>query len=446
MMPGPGRKPKKKGRARKGTGSIYWSEKHQCYVGQISLGTDSNGKRIRPTFYGKTVEEVQRQIDEVKKDVLLGQYVPAQRITVEQHFKDWLRTKRPPNTSPTTFSKYRAVVENHIIPRLGRFPLRELDHLRLNAFYELLADQGLSQRYQFDVANVLKAGLADAVRKNLIPKNPAEIATAPKDDDKEARFLTEDEVQRFLLAAKGLWMEQFFVVLLHTGLRAGEALGLPWSAVDLDAATLTVRQGMVEVDGVPTITGVKTKTSRRTISLPAQAVAALRQQWRKQLEAKLAAGPQWSNPHDLVFSNRVGGFMTRSNIYRRDLRRALNGAAVLAAAKRYGCNPQETLALNAPHLPARPLRAGDGIMLPDGRQGEILPGDLMENVGLHTFRHTHAALLLSQGVQLYTVSRRLGHASISITADLYGHLMPGVDEAAASAMEAIGGRLAAEMS
>src|SRR5690554_250651 len=63
-MPGPGRKPKKKGRARKGTGSIYWSEKHQCYVGQISLGTDSNGKRIRPTFYGKTVEEVQRQIDE----------------------------------------------------------------------------------------------------------------------------------------------------------------------------------------------------------------------------------------------------------------------------------------------------------------------------------------------------------------------------------------------
>ena len=63
--------------------------------------------------------------------------------------------------------------------------------------------RGLSQRYQFDVANVLKAGLADAVRKNLIPKNPAEIATAPKDDDKEARFLTEDEVQRFLLAAKG---------------------------------------------------------------------------------------------------------------------------------------------------------------------------------------------------------------------------------------------------
>jgi len=122
-MPGPGRKPKKKGRARKGTGSIYWSEKHQCYVGQISLGTDSNGKRIRPTFYGKTVEEVQRQIDEVKKDVLLGQYVPAQRITVEQHFKDWLRTKRPPNTSPTTFSKYRAVVENHIIPTPRSVPI-----------------------------------------------------------------------------------------------------------------------------------------------------------------------------------------------------------------------------------------------------------------------------------------------------------------------------------
>src|SRR5690606_2144086 len=131
---------------------------------------------------------------------------------------------------------------------------------------------------------------------------------------------------------------------------------------------------MVEVNGVPTIAGVKTKNSRRTISLPAQAVAALRQQRRKQLEAKLAAGPRWSNPHDLVFSNTVGGFMTRSNVYRRDLRRALNGAAVLAAAERYGCNPQETLALHAPQLPLRPLRAGNGNELLDGRQGQLLTG------------------------------------------------------------------------
>ena len=117
---------------------------------------------------------------------------------------------------------------------------------------------------------------------------------------------------------------------------------------------------------------------------------------------------------------------------------------MLAAAKRYGCDPKETLTLNARHLPARLLRVGDGIRLPGEKQGEIVAEDIMENVGLHAFRHTHAALLLAQGVQLYTVSRRLGHASIAITADLYGHLMPGVDEAAASAMEAIGSRLAVE--
>lgn len=444
-MPGPGRKPEQR-RSRKGTGSIYWSEKHQCYVGQLSLGTDADGKRIRPTFYGKTKAEVQRQMDEAKKDVLLGQYVPPERITVKQHFEDWLRTKRPPNTAETTFNKYRSVVDNHIIPDLGRFLLRELDHRRLNAFYELLETKGLSQRYRYDVASILSMGLEDAVRKNLLPKNPVEAAAPPKQEDKEARFLTEDEIQRFLLAAKGLWTEQLFTVLLHTGLRAGEALGLPWSAVDLDAATLTVRQGMVEVDGVPTLTGVKTKNSRRTISLPVQAVAALRQQRRKQLEAKLAAGPRWDNPHNLVFSNRAGGFMTRSNIYRRDLRRALNGAAVLAAAERYGCDPQETLALNRPHLPARALRVGDGILLPGGGQGEILAGDLMEDVGLHTFRHTHAALLLSQGVHLYVVSQRLGHASISITADLYGHLQPGVDKAAAAALEQISERWSFENS
>src|SRR5690606_6960919 len=162
-MPGPGRKPEQR-RSRKGTGSIYWSEKHQCYVGQLSLGTDADGKRIRPTFYGKTKAEVQRQMDEAKKDVLLGQYVPPERITVKQHFEDWLRTKRPPNTAETTFNKYRSVVDNHIIPDLGRFLLRELDHRRLNAFYELLETKGLSQRYRYDVASILSMGLEDAVR------------------------------------------------------------------------------------------------------------------------------------------------------------------------------------------------------------------------------------------------------------------------------------------
>lgn len=433
-MPGPGRKPKKQGRARKGTGSIYWSEKHQCYVGQISLGTDSNGKRIRPTFYGKTVEEVQRQIDEAKKDVLLGQYVPPDKLTVADHFDSYLRAKKE-NLRPTTFSQYEWRYEKYIKPLLGHIELRKLDYRRIEAFYDRLREDGLGGRTIYDIAALLRQGLNDAVKKGLVPNNQAKVATSPRLPKKEARFLTHEEVRVFFEAAAGEYLEELFIVLLHTGLRASEALGLPWDAVDLDNGKLTVRQAMHEVRGVMQLGDVKTQASRRTISLSREAVAALRRQRKKQREAQLAAGPDWNNEYNLVFTNRLGHPLIRTNITKRDLRRILNKAAVLNAARRLGVDPAETLALNAPVLPARPLRTTDKVTLPDGRQVNLEKPDLLEDVGLHTFRHTHASMLIAAGTDILTVSRRLGHENIRITLDLYGHLLPGQDEAAAAAMD-----------
>lgn len=438
-MAGKGREPRKT-HNRHGTGSIYWDAKRKQYVGKISLGTDVNGKRIRPTFYGKTKRDVQRQIDEAKRDALRGHYITPDKLTVAEHFDGWLRSKQPPELAPTTYSQYEWRYKTHIRPVLGRVQLRQLDYRRIEAFYDHLREHGLSPRTVYDIAALLRQGLDDAVRKNIVPNNQAKVAASPRVQKKEARFLTHQEAQVLLEAAVGEYLEEIFILALHTGLRASELLGLTWDAVDLDGRKLVVRQAMHEVRGVMQMGDVKTQASRRTISLSQEAVAALRRQRKKQMATQLAAGHQWDNDLGLVFTNRIGGPLIRTNITKRDLRRILNRTAVITAAERYGYyNTQDVLQANA-DMPTRAVKVGDRFLLPDGRVGELIAADIMEGVGIHTFRHTHASMLIAAGTDILTVSRRLGHENIRITLDLYGHLMPGQDEAAADAMDRLLGR------
>lgn len=392
-MPGKGRKRQR--RARKGTGSIYYDEKRKLYVGQISLGVDASGKRIRRTFYGKTEGEVQELIDKAKQDARSGLPVLPEKLTVADHFRDWLRAKKA-DVRASTYTNYETYVTTHILPALGHHKIRSLDYRMVNAFYETLEEKGLSARTIAYIAKLLRMGLEDAVRKRLIAENPARLAAKRSAGKKEARYMNQEEVAAFLKAAKGERLEHLFVLLLHTGLRPGEALGLPWDAVDLEARTLTVKQALHEVGPHLYLGEPKTSAARRTISLPNAAVAALKAQWKAQREEMMAKRATWRNADNLVFTDREGGYLRRTNIVRRDLKRIRERVR-------------------------------------EQTQGKI---DL-EGVTLHTFRHTHASMLIFAGVDIKTVSRRLGHESITITLETYGHLLPGQDERAAAAMDTL---------
>lgn len=403
-MPGKGR-PKKQGRARKGTGNVrevrpgYWRA-------EIMVGTDAEGKRIRKSVTGRSPEEVEEKLDELRKAVRQGLPISNEQITVTEHFEDWLRTKKP-NVRNGTFKRYEWHFESHIKPTLGRLKLKHIDYRKVNALYEHLDDKGLGKRTVFDISTTLRAALEDAVRKGLIPSNPAKLAakrSAPKD---EARFLTQDETKALLKALEGEWFENFFVLLLHTGLRPGEALGLSWDAVDLSERKLTVRQALHEEKhekkgGGLYLGDVKTKAGRRTITLTPDAVNALKRQRSKQREAEVSLGfdeidsqpvRKWQNHDNLVFTSGKGAMVYRTNIYKRDL----------------------------PRIRKR---------VHEQTEGKIS----LEGVSLHSFRHTHASMLIAAGVDIKTVSRRLGHENIRITLDLYGHLLPGQDEKAAEAL------------
>lgn len=391
------RTPKRK-HNRHGTGSIYEIEPG-LFRGQISLGYDANGKRVRPSFYGKTKKEVQEQMDKAKRDFQLGLYVDADKITVAEHIEDYMRVKKP-DIEPATYRKYKYFFSK-IRPVLGGLRLRQLTYQRLNLFWEHLDEQGLGRNTIAGIATFLRSCLNDAVAKKLIPHNPAQLAAkrTPKYD--EARFLNQEEIAAFLAAAEGERLEDLFIALLHTGLRPGEMLGLPWNHVNLKEKTLKVRQALHEQDGKLRIGDVKTKAARRTVSLSAAAVEAFQRQRKRQLKERLALGEKWQNTHNLVFTNTLGGFLRRTTIAKKPIER----------------KDKPKIHAGALHRIA-------------GKAG-------IEGITLHTFRHTHASLLIFQGIDIKTVSRRLGHENIRITLQTYGHLLPGQDERAAAAMDEI---------
>lgn len=392
-----GRAPTKR-RARKGTGSI-WEYRPGRFRGQIDLGHDADGNRIRPSFTGGSHREVQDQMDAAKRDFEQGMIFDADKMTVAEHIEDYLRAKKP-DIEPSTYRKYNYYFSK-IRPAIGGVRLKHLSYKRLDLFWEHLDKQDLGRNTVAGIATFLRSCLNDATAKRIISHNPADLAAKRTPDYDEARFLVQDEISAFLTAAKGERLEDLFVLFLHTGLRPGEMLGLPWSSIDLKNQTLSVRQSLHEQDGQLELGDVKTDAARRTISLADMAVAALHRQRKRQLEERLAFGEGWQNDDDLVFTNTLGGYLRRTTFAKKPYQPKGKGK------RRVHAGPLHRIA---------------------GKAG-------IEGITLHTFRHTHASLLIFAGVDIKTVSRRLGHENIRITLQTYGHLLPGQDERAAAAID-----------
>lgn len=372
---------KRRGR---GEGSIY-QLKDGSWAGSISLGYDAQGKRIRPSVYGKTKKEVQAKLHKLRGDALSGLPVNPETLTVDQHFEDWFRVKAN-EVKGTTLTNYRETYRSAIKPHLGHIKLKSLDYRRINALYEHLSERGLTRTVSM-VSFLLRAALEDATKKGLVPLNQAKLAARCPQKKKEARFMNQDEIKMFLDAAAGERLENALVLALHTGLRPGEWLGLPWSSIDFKKKQLTVTQALAEKDGRVWISDVKSGAGYRTISLSATALDALKRQKKQQAEEQLSHGERWRNERGLVFTDTRGGLLRRSNVARRLFK------PICERADLVGVTP-------------------------------------------HTLRHTHVSILIFQGVDAKTISARVGHEDVGFTLQVYGHLFPGKDEAAADQTDA----------
>ncbi|SRR6266704_515932 len=350
--------------------------------------------------YGDAKKWLNEQLAAIDK----GEHVTPSKMKLTKYLRDeWLPGMRA-SVRPGTYDSYELLCRKYIIPRLGGIELQSLTTGRIKAFYnnELLlsggADGGpLAGKTVRNVAAVLHCALEEAAALSYIPRNPATKAKLPARNQPEMQTWNEEQVRAFLATvavdhgqrgseAAERRLFAAWRLMLTTGMRRGEVIGLRWSDVSPDLGRLQITSTRVRAAKGVTTGPPKTDAGRRYIALDPTTVAALKA-WRKyhREHERMPIGPRYIDS-GLVFVNPDGSGITpnRLSIWFR------------SAAKRSG-------------LPA---------------------------IRLHDLRHTYATIALRRGTPVKVVSARLGHASIAITLDLYAHALPQDDESAAGSIEA----------
>ena len=342
----------------------------------------------RKAVYGKTRKEAAQKLTEAMAARDKGIVVDDKNLTVGVYLDSWLTDAVRGTIRESTYSRDKYLVENHIRPALGRVKLKNLNALHIQGLYRNRLDSGLSASTVQKMHHVLRKALTQAVRWDLIARNPADNVKAPTPTRKEMHPLSAEQVRRLLQTADDR-LQALYVLAIHTGMRCGELLGLRWEDVDLDAAppTIRVRRTITRKGngGSYTFGEPKTKNSRRTIRLTPKAVEALHKHRARQAQEKLQAGPLYDD-QGLIFAGEGGGLINPSNLRNRSFKPLLERAGL----------PQITF---------------------------------------HDLRHTCASLLFQRNVHPKFVQELLGHASVVITLDTYSHMLPGMGGEAADAMD-----------
>lgn len=354
----------------------------------------------RRVLYRRSADEAERALTEAKAKQDKG-LVPRDGTAKLGPFLDlWLRFKQP-RVKRSTHKRYSSIVASKLTP-LRDVAIGRLNHRDIEELYAQLLEDGVNPGTVRLVHKVLRAALGQAEKWQNIPSNPARLASPPASTPAEITVLTEEQSRLFLAACEGEPLQAAFVLALTSGMRQGEILALGWDDIDFDAKTVSVRRSLRWIDGEPVFSEPKTKRSRRTIPVDQQTIDALKAHRARQAEQRLRIGDAWANP-SLVFASSVG------------------------------------TPIRAPHLLERhfwPILRTAGLIRTDER-GEVVSGNdgkAKPLVRFHDLRHTHATQLLKRGVSSLVVSRRLGHAREGFTLEVYGHLIPGMQETAVDAI------------
>jgi integrase len=349
------------------------------------------GQPRRHTVYGDTAQEARDKAAEIRKRVADGQPARDRRETVAAFAQHWIDTSlQASERKRNTKVMYAGVARTHILnSSIGRLSLDKVRPSHVEGWVVELRRKGLAESTIRSAYTILRAVLDTAVRDGALASNPAAVIRRPRVTSREAPYLTPPQVAELLRAAEGSRYAPLFALLVHTGLRRGEALALQWSDVDLAKGLLRVRGTLSRIDGELVVTEPKTAKSKRFVPISAPAAGVLRDLHAAQTEERSRAGSAWRQT-GFVFTTEFGEPCDPRNAFR---------ALKVAAA-----------------------RAG------------------VLDVGLHTLRHSAASVMLSHGVPLKVVSEILGHSSIAITGDVYGHVAPDVSRDALDILGAVLGR------
>lgn len=302
------------GRRGNGEGSIYQLPDGR-WRRSVFLGY-RDGKPHRKYVTRRIRAEVAAEIRALIEAQRRGQVITTGGMTVAEWLAMYLEQVARPKVRPRTLDRYTSDINGHIVPAIGRYRLDKLRPAHLVALYNAKAAEGLSGASLRHMHAVIRRALNVAVRWQLIAVNPATLVDAPRAAQHEITPLTAAEARRLIEAAKGDRMQARWLVGLALGLRQGEALGLRWEDVDLDARLLRVRRALQRRRGGGLIfTEPKTQRSKRAIPLPGQLVTALEDHRARQARERAAAGSLWRDS-ECVFTTPIGTPVDPRNDFR----------------------------------------------------------------------------------------------------------------------------------
>jgi integrase len=357
-------------------------KKKEVYSYRITLGKDSDGKRIQPKSSSRfnTEREAKKALREAQSMADKGNYVQSTKMKYGEYMNEWFAIKQS-ELSRMTITNHLININHHIIPLIGEVQLSELKVHHIEKFLTKLREKGLAESTIKKILGLVTSSLISAVKKDLILKNVAlYVDNKPKIKRSKVEVWDDIEVKHFLkfiLESKNRYYTALHLAIF-TGMRQGEILGLRWHDVDLIRKKISVNQTL-EHDGKEFGTP-KTESSIRPITIDDNTVKVL-ENHRSFLLAEKDANPTMYVDLDLVNCTKIG-----TPCKPRDLDKVWNRLQFQSGLKR---------------------------------------------IKFHALRHTHASLLLMINEHPKVVSERLGHSSIQITLDLYSHVSPNMQESAA---------------
>lgn len=355
----------------------------------VCIGREDGRPRYKWYSGFETKKQAETRLTELLREMDLGDYLIPTNETVGEFLARWLRDYAKGNVAPKTYEGYEHMIERHISPAIGHLQLTKLTPAQLQAYYaerirsgRIRGKGGLSPRTVHHHHVVIHGALESAVKWGLLHRNPADATDPPRFETPEMNTLDDEGVRTFLEAARPtLWYPMIYVALF-TGLRRSELLALRWDDVDLTLGYIYVKRAVHRLrDGSIVFRIPKSKRSRRPVALPPSATLMLRNhQEKEELRRSLTDGSKVAG-QDLIFAREDG----------------------------------------SPYPPDSLTQAWRKLANASGFTG----------IRLHDARHTHATLLLKHNVHPKVVQERLGHSTIATTLDIYSHVIPGLQDAAA---------------
>jgi len=360
------------------------------YSWQITLdvgrGPDGRRQRVFEAVHSPRKSDAQKRLAELVAQLEKGVCRAPGRLTAAEHLRNWLTGYVKTNCSLRTFDAVQSIIENHLIPSLGRIQLKQLSPQVIQDYYGK-ACQKLSPRSVHYHHRILKQSLRYAIRQGYLGNNPCDLVDLPSPHKKPMRTLTPSEFDVLLENASSNQFYPIIYTAVSSGLRQGELLALRWRDVDPDITmSISVNRTLLKRRGVCRFEEPKTSHSRRRVAMTPKLASFLRE-YRAQREQLYRQLGKELTLDDLVFANLEGKPIDPSVLTH-------NFAKIVK-------------------------RAG------------------LESVRFHDLRHTFASLMLLRGAKPKVISEALGHSSVAFTMDVYSHIIEGMQQDAMALLDEV---------